>query len=211
MRFTLIYDGELRANGNSKRKWEIRKEFAPQLEHLWRISPPLVELRSNPYVPKDLGYHWTEIHHSIEDGQQLTGDFSANPEKWVNTIEPIQRGGRAFLPLVRESLALRCAMKITFLRQEDAGRVYQGDLDNRLKTLFDALSVPNADQILDDPTAPDPMYCLLEDDALISELSVETHRLLARPNASKHEVRAVIEVRTLVSLPRSYNHRFLGD
>ena len=100
------------------------------------------------------------------------------------------------MPLVRESLSLHCGLKIIYLRKEDIGNlVYQGgDVDNRIKTLFDALSVPNEDQIIDDPNTDDPIYCLLEDDRLISGFSIETQRLLSNPNASTHDVRLVIEV-----------------
>jgi len=107
----------------------------------------------------------------------------------------IERGGRRFLPLVRKTLALECSLKILFLRKEDAGRVYQGgDLDNKIKTLLDGLSVPQREQVIPDATIDDPIYCLVEDDALITGLEISTHRLLSRPNASKHEVRLIIEV-----------------
>jgi hypothetical protein len=87
-------------------------------------------------------------------------------------------------------------------------------MDNRLKTLFDALSVPvNEQQVIKDDDDNDgaPMHCLLEDDSLIRGLSVETHRLLARPDASDHEVVLVIEVDIRVAQARPYNQLFLGD
>jgi hypothetical protein len=86
-----------------------------------------------------------------------------------------------------------------------------GALDNRLKTLFDALSVPNQDQIVDDPSISSPVYCLLEDDALVSGLTIETHRLLSSPCTGKNEVRLLIEVDVKVIHPHLYNHLFLGD
>jgi hypothetical protein len=89
--------------------------------------------------------------------------------------------------------------------------ISRGDIDNRLKTLFDALAVPNQDQIVADPDVADPVYCLLEDDSLIAGLSVETHRLLTRPDSSQHEVRLVIEVDVRVARSRIYNQHFLGD
>ena len=213
MKFTLTYDGELRSNGDPGQKWEIRKHLAPQLEELWRIATPLCELRKNPYFSIVPGTVWMEIHHSAEHLYPSPQDeTNADPSRFINLIEPIRRGSRSFFPLVRDSLALKCFLKITFLRREEPGRVYQGgDLDNRLKTLFDALAAPNVDQLVADATVDDPIYCLLEDDALICGFSIETHRLLARPNASRHDVHLVIEVDTRVTLPRSYNHRFLGD
>jgi hypothetical protein len=99
-----------------------------------------------------------------------------------------------------------------FLRKESPGKIYQGgDLDNRLKTLFDALAIPNVDQIIRGDDFESPIYCLLEDDSLIASLSVETHRLLSQPNASDHEVRLLIEVDVRVTNSRFYNQAFLGD
>jgi hypothetical protein len=61
----------------------------------------------------------------------------------------------------------------------------RGDLDNRLKTLLDALSVPNQDQVIPDPTIDDPIHCLLEDDSLVSGLEIETRRLLTAARQSR--------------------------
>lgn len=84
-------------------------------------------------------------------------------------------------------------------------------MDNRLKTLFDALAIPNEQQIVDDPTFTGPVYCLMEDDRLIAKIEVDTHQLLARPNATQHDVHLVIEVDVRVTNSRLYNQAFLGD
>jgi hypothetical protein len=60
-----------------------------------------------------------------------------------------------------------------------------GDLDGRLKTVFDALRLPDNKAETNDatPTADeDPFFCLLQDDKLISEVSVTTDELLVLPN-----------------------------
>ena len=62
----------------------------------------------------------------------------------------------------------------------------------------------NQNQIVNDSTVNDLVYCLLEDDLLISGILVETQRLLSRANSSKHEVRFVIEVEIRVVKPRAY-------
>ena len=62
-----------------------------------------------------------------------------------------------------------------------------------------------------DAQLPDPGYCLLEDDALITAIDVRTEQLLSRPGAAEKEVRLVIEVDVRISHPRSYNALFLGD
>jgi hypothetical protein len=112
---------------------------------------------------------------------------------------------------VRDSLALRCGLKILFLRKEPPGRVYQGgDIDNRLKTLFDSLSVPNRDQAVDE-RSDEPIHCLLENDALITRIDVDTQRWLIHPRASKHQVLLAIEVDVRVTDSRLYNQPFLGE
>jgi hypothetical protein len=71
-----------------------------------------------------------------------------------------------------------------------------GDIDNRLKTLFDALRVPGVPQEIASNTRPssanEPHFTLLEDDALIARINVETDQLLAAPDPS--QVRLIIRV-----------------
>jgi hypothetical protein len=212
MKFTLTYDGELRANGKPKHKWEMRKHFHPQLAELWKISPALRYVSSNKWVARKGPFGKPVIHHSaeVENPNDLPPSTDGD---WLDICAPIAVGNRTFVPLVRDTLALQCGLKILFLRKEEPGNlIYQGgDVDNRMKTLLDALSMPNADQLINDPAADEPLYCLLENDRMISGCSIETQRLLSRPNASKHDVRLIIEVDVRVTQARAYNQSFLGD
>src|SRR6266849_6098917 len=63
--------------------------------------------------------------------------------------KPVLIGGKQFVPLVRQSLALACSLDILFLRREEPGSLILqgGDIDNRIKTLFDALKMPTADDM----------------------------------------------------------------
>jgi hypothetical protein len=81
-------------------------------------------------------------------------------------------------------------LDILFLRPGSPGSVITqgGDIDNRLKTLFDGLQIPDENQIVAaPPPSPDqtkapwggaPFFCLLENDVLITRVNVETDRLL---------------------------------
>ena len=163
-------------------------------------------------MPVGMAVFTTDHHHSLDS----TWGPPNPPQPGIRTIDlcaPIERGGRKFVPLVRESHALNCALKITFLRKEEPGRVYQGgDMDNRLKTLFDALAIPSADQIVNDGgNADEPIYCVLEDDRLITGFNVESHRLLTKPGVSERHVQLLIEVEVRLTQARSYNQFFLGD
>jgi hypothetical protein len=71
--------------------------------------------------------------------------------------------------------------------------------------------MPQAAQVQSDATIPGSIYCLMEDDSMIMNLSVETHRLLSRPDASRHQVQLLIEADVRVTLARVYNHVFLGE
>lgn len=207
MKLALTYRGELRAKGSPQRKWDIRKQIAPQLAEFWRLSPSLGHLLEMRYLPNGGYSKKTERHHSSPSKIVTT----PNEYEFIDLCAPIGKGSRTFLPLVRDSLAVQCGLKILFMRQEEPGRIYQGgDMDNRLKTLLDALSVPTLEQVIQDDE-PDPVHCLLEDDRLVTRLDVDTQRLLSAPGASKHEVNLVIEVDIRVSQPRQYNQIFLGD
>jgi hypothetical protein len=183
MRFRLVYDGDLPAGGNGgkriEHKWRLRREFNRQLKGLWVTHPALIG-------------RGVFIEHATVGWMPLA----------VN--EPVSVGGRSFVPLVRKSLALTCELDILFLRNDAPGSVVTasgGDLDNRIKTLFDGLTVPNAPNALDAPEAADaePFYCLLEDDKLVSSFSVRTDRLLTAPGESERRVLLVIEVKVTAS------------
>ena len=81
-----------------------------------------------------------------------------------------------------------CDLEILFLRAEPPGNILQrggsggGDLDNRMKVLFDGLWLPERGQVKlkpDDTPDPSPMYVLVEDDSLITSLKVTADRFLA--------------------------------
>ena len=154
---------------------------------------------------------YMESHHS-QESEQPTSPLEPG-HAYIDLCAPIEQGGRKFLPIVRETFLLTCSLKVLFLRRGPPGRVYEGgDLDNRLKTLFDALSVPaHPEQVMADEEAPDVMYTLLEDDSAITKIDIETHRLLSRPEANSHEVRLIIEAEVRVAHPRTYNQPFLGS
>lgn len=88
-------------------------------------------------------------------------------------------------------------LDITLLWKDAPGNIIgSGDIDNRLKTLFDALTPPiHVEQIPTEPPAEDetPFYCLLEDDKLITDVSVRTERLLT--DVDESEVSLFIKVK----------------
>jgi hypothetical protein len=77
-----------------------------------------------------------------------------------------------------------------------------GDLDNRLKVLFDALRIPLKSEELDERAGREgeQFFCLLADDRLITDLSIESFRLLGPhpddPNSVEVEVAVTVQAVT---------------
>jgi hypothetical protein len=98
-------------------------------------------------------------------------------------------------------MRLVCGLEILFLRPDQPGdKGWAGDIDNRLETLLDALRIPEANEQyhLRKPDADEqPFFCLLEDDKLITKVSVETDQLLERTGGLRdnNDTRLVITVR----------------
>ena len=106
-----------------------------------------------------------QVHHQ-HPGPLHIVTWTNEPKKpeRLDLCEPIEKHGAWLRPLVRESFALHCGLKILFLRKEHPGKIYQGgDIDGRIKTLLDALAMPqHAEQVLQKTsTTLHPIYCLL--------------------------------------------------
>jgi hypothetical protein len=151
MEFTLTYRGALGSNGDPNEKHILRRHFHKQLKELWQ-QPPL----------------------------QGKIDSASRPfyEQLSEQVGPFR-----FVPLVSSRFSFTASLHVTFLRPGYPGQLFRtgGDIDNRMKTLLDALTKPPENQIPkgDVPQADEnPFYCLLQDDALITGFSVATDRLL---------------------------------
>jgi len=201
MEFRLTYSGELIAASHNKprasKKHEIRKCFHPQIRRLWEITPHLKAMRHPPIMP-------TEVNRApdISRIQYLAKNFS--------------RGPFGFVPLVTKDLFLWCGIDILFLRPSAPGLIVKsGDIDNRLKTIFDALIVPKKlEDIGGIDVKPeddeDPFFVLLEDDRLIAKVSVEADTLLEPIGRfpSDNDARLIITVRVKPLLSKWINREF---
>jgi hypothetical protein len=217
VKFTLTYDGSLPSSGNKPKneaKWSIRESFHPQLLDLWRSHPALNNVEQNRHFPEG-GARLMQKHHD-DKGPMLPTERRLQddgPRKIFDLCEPIEKHGAWFRPLIRDSYALHCGLKILFLRKEAPGKVYQGgDIDGRIKTLLDSLTMPrHVEQVLDkSSTSFSPMHCLLEDDSMVSGLDVESERLLTAADYPVDFVRLVIEVDVRIRQATIYNQSFLG-
>lgn len=112
--------------------------------------------------------------------------------------------GCGFTSVVHDWIKLRADLDILLLREAAPGSVlHKADIDNQLKTLFDALTCPQQDQQVPSGWVPgvdeQPLHCLLQDDRHITRLRLETERLLNAP-ASQY-VRLYIRVRVTSTSP----------
>ncbi len=192
MQFRLTYEGLLLAtqrdpltgqqDKRGNHKHDIRQVFHAQLKRLWDIVPHLKE--GGGSGPNAL----------------VMGGAPVLPQDIASVAERHGLYGWNFVPLVTQELNLLCGLDILFLRPDRPGVVLRsGDIDNRLKTLFDALRIPEANEgYYARGHEPDeqPFFCLLEDDKLITKVSVETDQLLQFVTSKRdmNEVRLVITI-----------------
>jgi len=173
MKFTLTYEGPLPSSGNPRGrhihtgdpkaivKWTMRRKFARQLSHFFDLELPLQNVGPNRNAAA------------------------------AHVRQPVIVSDIPFLPLVRGApLDLICELDIKMLVNHEPGSlvVSPGDLDNRVKTLIDALRVPDANALKGANDIPNPCHCLLADDAIVTKLNIRTERWL---NAESEDIQQV--------------------
>lgn len=169
MEFRLIYQGALRStqrdpkpdSGVPTKHWQlkhqIRQQLHPQLKRLWEVHPLLKVASSEKGSP-----------------------FYVPGLAAINPIPPWN-----FVPLITGDIDMVTSLEVTLLRLDHPGEsIWSGDIENRVKTLIDALEVPGIQDgygsLIPGP-GEQPFYCLLENDKLLNNLSIVTDRLLAAP------------------------------
>ena len=180
MWFRLAYRGELPASGQTQRSaaklrkrtellQQIRRHFHPQLRELWEQEP-------------------VKSHKKYIDPNYKPNDCLV--------LENV--GGFTYAPLITQRLKTYAELDVLMLRPSPPGRLIEhgGDLDNRIKTLLDALRMPRSQNEIPEGDQPgkdeNPFFCLLQDDALVTRLIVDADRLLDSKN--EKEVMLVVKV-----------------
>jgi hypothetical protein len=176
MQFRLLYSGALYAHQGEdrlaqrrKHVHDIRRQFHKQLKKLWNDHPVLANKA-----------------------------FAKSPVIGAQPIRDFQVSGFLFRPLANETNGLICGLDILLLRDGKPGKALT-DIDNRLKTIFDALRMGKEASELDgmEPKGDEsPFYVVLQDDRLITHLSVTADTLLdpVPGVAPENAVRVVINV-----------------
>lgn len=206
MEFRLIYQGPLYSRKSRhlvENKNQIRAAFHEQLAFLWQIHPRL----------RRFNRVWRDIYTGRARERKLAEKTKRPiPEIGETEIDAIgrryEKGGIRFVPLVNDEFQLVCALTIVFLRREKAGNIMVsssgGDIDNRIKTLVDALRVPRTeDEMKGCPVGISPFFCLMADDSLVTELNVITDRLLTPANPDNTHPEADAHVTILAKIKAS--------
>ena len=179
--FRLTYRGRLSPNGSPAEKHEIRRALHPQLKALWEYKP--LKLFKDQLRPRE----------QLKKGE-------------VSTLREV--AGRTFAPLVVDELRMFAELDVLLMRPGDLGGLLSqgGDIDNRLKTLFDALRQPRNEFEVPKSWQPDdderPLFCLLEDDQQITKLKVDVDRLLTPADDNHVELVLTVRVDALQAIYR---------
>jgi hypothetical protein len=169
MKILLRYRDNLRPQADPAQKMRLRFFLSNQLRRVW-------ETHFEPKHPR------AELPHSTAN--KLPKPNSPSYFHTVFDRYPTYR----FIPLLTHGNKIRCHLSIRYGRWRTGGlaRVLDnGDLDARLKVLFDGLSVPQLDQLdfsaIRAEHQANECFVLAEDDRLIESLDVETFEILDAP------------------------------
>jgi hypothetical protein len=216
MEFRLLFTGSMKSGqgrGVAEEKHAIRKSIHKQLAKLWQTVPDL-KMRSEAHsilsappargTPGQVGFTVTMAAATHRESL------------WKTLGDNFDRCGYKFVPLISKQLKLTCGLDVLLLQRDGASLLRRAvggtDIDNRLKTLFDALQIPpNCQEIPAGAKEADEepyFFCLVEDDCLVTDVRVTTDRWLAPyspppgPGAAHPEnfVHAVITVRVRPSV-----------
>ncbi len=147
MRFTLKYRGSLPGQssgtgGRVREKQAIRRYLHPQLKDLWeRDTNRLAEIDPKTLETPIRKGHTFDVPRLIHGFREF---FFRYP-----------LGGFNFVPIVTSPQEAHCELAVRLHRPTPPGSIlYEGgDLDNRLKVLFDALRIPTTREEIDDEPA----------------------------------------------------------
>jgi hypothetical protein len=174
MEFCLHYSGKLKSRDTAAGKHHIRKALHSQLKALCESERMRSVFESNTQDVKE------------GRGKPLY----------------VEHDSKRFWFLISEHLSTAVDISVTMLVPHEVARIVHngGDIDNRIKTLFDALRVPAAPSEVPASDSFDysagGMYCLLQDDKLIDRVSLRSYQDYAPVGADT--VTALIEVKTKV-------------
>ena len=162
MKFKLLYYGDILTNPKKRAQHiaDIRMQFHPQLKKLLNFKP------------------WNNLSKFMM------------PDATKGPIITRHIGGIDFNPIITSNLNMIAELDILLMHPEIVG-VPHSDIDNRVKTILDGLRAPQNEHEIGQNTPRDigPIYTLLDDDHLVTRLTVNTSHLLSQdlfPDGVQH-------------------------
>jgi hypothetical protein len=189
MRFVLTYSGPLPPDGGPAAKHRVRQALLPQLKQQLDSERALQNLAQLPSLDNP--------------GEQRRLDD-------VSTT--FTKSGFRFIPFVSREFNLVCNLEIKMARMGEEDATHSDDIDSRLKTLFDSLSVPvDGDQLrgLTPGREETPFYCLLEHRSLVTGFEIGSERLF-KPQLDVADVRLTLVVTVRPTKITEENWSFAG-
>ena len=175
MEFCLHYNGKLKSRDNASGKHQIRQQLHPQMRSIC------------------LSEQFCDMFEELNGKPPKQGE----PHMYSDI------GGKRFWFLVSEGYKTIVDLNISIVLPHPVGAIVSngGDIDNRIKTLFDALRIPAvATEIPSNDSfmyGNEGMFCLLQDDKLINRVSIVSYQDHEPVDADS--VRCFIEVRTKIT------------
>lgn len=152
MKFKLLYFGDVLINPKKRAHHiaDIRMQFHPQLKKLLEHSP------------------WAHLSNYMM------------PNATKSPIATRHVGGVDFNPIITPNLRLLAELDIQLMHPHIVGEA-RSDIDNRIKTLLDGLRCPQNEHEIGENTPKNigPIYTLLDDDHLVTKISINTSHLLS--------------------------------
>ncbi|MHA1540512.1 MAG: hypothetical protein ACTSXL_00870 [Alphaproteobacteria bacterium] len=167
MKFKLIYRGEVKIHPKKRAQHihAIRKQLSSQLEKLLEIPP----------------------YSKIKDFMTGKGQKKKDIARHMQGID--------FIPVISPSLHLLAELDVQLLHPELLGTP-RADIDNRMKTLLDGLRRPqNQHEIPESAEKGGKFFVLLDDDSLVTKLSVNTSHWLNATNPEDLLVIITVNIR----------------
>lgn len=142
------------------------------------------ELKINP---KKRSQHLHDIRMKIHPQLKRLSEISPYDTikgKLFGTRRGIREiGGAKFFPIVTPELNLLAELDVQILHPELLETPH-ADIDNRMKTLLDALKRPQSThEVAQGTPKNEVIYTLLDDDHLVTKMMINTSHLLYRPDA----------------------------
>lgn len=190
MRFSLKYEGPLKSSNSRKThvadKNRLRWHFSDQLERLL--------IRGN-FSRLPVNDNYKAIMQSEEGGGLKLNLKNISGAEFTDVW---------YFAVIDRSFDVACSLSVRMDRPERPGHLFEtsgenmGDLDNRFKTLFDALRMPHSkDEARPNEKDPEGWHCvcLFEDDSMVSNLTVSTHPSLEEMPPGHVKLTIDVEIR----------------